>query len=228
MWSNGRVAGIQLLVWSCGTIIGWQKFVRPSSRCLCSHLVDLRNRQYTAETPDEVFDFLSAITPPNNSSQSPTHIAYDRSCTLLRHVLRSPSHQRWSPLQGGPQFIVDAWHFAGHSKNDRVCRECCDPDQGQDLVVPFVEKRARKRWERGGKKEAEVPERRWKRCFNTEVCFVLRVSSSFACSLTDCDFVRFAGRRTTQRVAQRVCTAAQEHDSGKSRLFVELVVASTV
>ncbi|ORY77185.1 hypothetical protein BCR35DRAFT_292255 [Leucosporidium creatinivorum] len=141
MWSAGQMAGIQLFIHACGCPIAWEKF-------------------YTPESTSEVLSFLSSIS--STPSSLPSYIAYDRACEILAAVTEEPDLQHWL---SDTKFIVDAWHFAGHSKVDELCRKFCDPapldGSAPDLVVPLVAKGR-------GRRTGEEQKRVHRRAFNTE------------------------------------------------------------
>lgn len=54
---------------------------------------------------------------------------YDNSCNLLRHL----RNIRNDYLLTRTTFVVDAFHFNVHSKDDTLCRTFCDPGLYADL-----------------------------------------------------------------------------------------------
>ncbi|KAK4047610.1 hypothetical protein OIV83_005268 [Microbotryomycetes sp. JL201] len=133
-----QVAGIQLLVYACGTVLAWHKLE-------------------TDEQASEVLSFLDKVDEQTKGTL-PKIVAYDSSCKLLAHIAdrstRDPHSSSSSSSSstssendsvpnwlGRTKLIVDAFHFTTHSKDDILCRTMCDPaplDGSQpDLVTPF-------------------------------------------------------------------------------------------
>jgi hypothetical protein len=146
MWSFGRKSQVQLLVGACGTIIGWEKV-----------------------SPDEdVRDLLAFLETISNGSTKdlPSIIAYDRACKVLGVVASDPKLLHWLD---DVKFIVDSFHYVGHSKKDALCRTFCDPapmdGSAPDLVTPFVEIEVP-----GSRRKSKGRSKRlFRRAFNTEV-----------------------------------------------------------
>lgn len=135
MFSYRRVDKIIVLVAACGSPIGWAK-------------------SFSDENLPSILNFLDSLSG-GDERLLPSFIAYDRACTIIPALVdEDPS---WLKKV---TWICDAFHFAGHSKNDVLCRKYCDPaplDGSQpDLVTPFVE-------------EGGEGVRVFRRAFNTEV-----------------------------------------------------------
>lgn len=145
MWSYGRIARIQVLVWACGCPAGWEKL-------------------YSNEDVPELLEFLDSVC--EDPAQLPTILAYDNACKILAYIAPRPELHHWLRRI---QLIVDSFHFAGHSKNDVLCRKFCDPapldGSAPDLVVPLVEVPPAT----SHKRRRAPLERSFRRAFNTEV-----------------------------------------------------------
>lgn len=183
--------------------------------------------QYTSESPDEVLSFLAAQPNP-----LPSYIAYDRSCSLLAHVIGNPALHSWLDHT---KLIVDAWHFAGHSKGDELCGQMCDPapkdGRSMDLLVPMVDP-SKPRHTRRVKKEEDEDEKEGVRrnkafylrqlCLEDEVkseqdassapprqrvfrrAFNTEVSKSWACLLTRSSVLTVLCVRTRLQAAEQL------------------------
>ncbi|KAJ6462620.1 hypothetical protein C8R45DRAFT_1055970 [Mycena sanguinolenta] len=107
---------LQTVQWACGVPIGWGKCYRSES---APHVLRILNNIW-----DDYPDF------------SPSYIAYDNACDLLRHIVHQNSDDIWLSTT---KFIVDAWHYIGHKATDVLCRTRCNPapmDGSQpDLVL---------------------------------------------------------------------------------------------
>lgn len=145
MWSYGRIARIQALIWACGCPAGWEKL-------------------YSNEDVPELLDFLDGIC--DDPTQLPSILAYDNACKILAYIAPRPELHHWLRRV---QLIVDSFHFAGHSKNDVLCRTFCDPapldGSAPDLVIPLVQVEPK-----DSRKRSRTPlKRSFRRAFNTEV-----------------------------------------------------------
>uniref|UniRef100_A0A0K3CCP8 FGENESH: predicted gene_3.622 protein n=1 Tax=Rhodotorula toruloides TaxID=5286 RepID=A0A0K3CCP8_RHOTO len=133
MWTFRRSKTLQTLVAACGAPLAWTTFA-------------------DGETPASVIDFLSTVhaqwspdaTSTTSRSAFPSYIAYDRSCDVLRSLLRKPASSGDSPLPPflrSSRLIVTAFHKQSHPQGDAFCDEFCDPTpldgRAPDLVVPY-------------------------------------------------------------------------------------------
>lgn len=91
--------------WSCGSVLSWGK---------C----------YESESITQVFQFMESTWPNQVAAQRPDFLAYDNACNLLRYMANHFLDSEWIR---GTRFIVDAFHYIGHSVNDRLCRFRCNP-----------------------------------------------------------------------------------------------------
>lgn len=167
MWACRRSKTLQTLVAACGAPLAWATFA-------------------DGETPASVIDFLSTVhaswSPDAASATSrstfPSYIAYDRSCDVLRSLLRKPSSSGDSPLPPflrSSRLIVTAFHKQSHPQGDAFCDEFCDPTpldgRAPDLVVPYKPV--------GGSSKRGPQLRTFERAFNTSVrCFLFPASLS--------------------------------------------------
>ncbi|CDR42214.1 hypothetical protein NBRC10512_001084 [Rhodotorula toruloides] len=155
MWACRRSKTLQTLVAACGAPLAWATFA-------------------DGETPASVIDFLSTVhaswSPDAASATSrstfPSYIAYDRSCDVLRSLLRKPSSSGDSPLPPflrSSRLIVTAFHKQSHPQGDAFCDEFCDPTpldgRAPDLVVPYKPV--------GGSSKRGPQLRTFERAFNT-------------------------------------------------------------
>ncbi|GEM07740.1 hypothetical protein Rt10032_c04g1757 [Rhodotorula toruloides] len=171
MWTFRRSKTLQTLVAACGVPLAWATFA-------------------DGEMPSSVIDFLSTVhaqwSPDMSSTTArspfPSYIAYDRSCDVLRALLRQPSSSGNSPL---PPFlhtsrlIVTAFHKQSHPRGDAFCDEFCDPTpldgRAPDLVVPYKPI---------GKSKKRAPQlRTFERAFNTSAAEQLNSTLSRFASL---------------------------------------------
>jgi len=120
-----RVYCVQLLTWSCGVPVAYDKL-------------------YKSESETQVFAFLEKVWPDELAYCRPDYFAYDRACFLLRHLVTSHVESRWLR---STRFIVDAWHYIGHRVDDIVCRARCNPapsDGSQpDLIIEETNQQGR-------------------------------------------------------------------------------------
>ncbi|KAJ7312273.1 hypothetical protein DFH08DRAFT_822306 [Mycena albidolilacea] len=95
---------LQTVQWACAYPIGWGK---------C----------YRSESSPQVLAILDRIWAEYPESK-PSFIAYDDTCSLLRHIVTQDSDSTWLLTT---KFIVDAWHYIGHRATDILCRLWCNP-----------------------------------------------------------------------------------------------------
>lgn len=100
---------------------------------------------------------LQTISNIFGDAPLPTFIAYDQGCKLLVAIQEDPKLYHW--LDKGMRIIVDTFHFNRHSPSDVVCREFCNPDASNDLVVPLVQR---------GEEADPAAHRVYRRAFNTQ------------------------------------------------------------
>ncbi|KAJ7078110.1 hypothetical protein C8R43DRAFT_1053419 [Mycena crocata] len=100
----GTTYCLQTFQWACGCPIGWGK---------C----------YTGEGSSQVLQIMDDIWEADPDSR-PSFLAYDDACNLFRHIVTQNPNSPW--IQS-TKFIVDAWHYIGHSAADILCRLWCNP-----------------------------------------------------------------------------------------------------
>ncbi|GMH37784.1 hypothetical protein BSKO_05657 [Bryopsis sp. KO-2023] len=112
-FAASRIHGFYVAMRVCGTVIG----VAP---------------MFTLESPEEMTSWLdNQIFMPNvgQALPRPTYLVYDRACQVLRCFFagNSLAHlaARW--LMGSTRWIVDRFHYFGHSRSDNVCAAYCSP-----------------------------------------------------------------------------------------------------
>ncbi len=89
----------------CGTILGYVP---------CKH----------GEKVEPVLELLSRIVPGPQQTNGTVYIVYDRACQVLGYLQRRKGYlgpYEWL-LRPGVKWIVDRFHFAGHSESDSLCR----------------------------------------------------------------------------------------------------------
>ncbi|BGP32647.1 hypothetical protein JCM10296v2_004428 [Rhodotorula toruloides] len=154
MWTFRRSKTLQTLVAACGAPLAWATFA-------------------DGETPASVIDFLSTVhaqwspdvASPSTRSTFPSYIAYDRSCDVLRSLLREPASgdSPLPPFLRTSRLVVTAFHKQSHPHGDAFCDEFCDPTpldgRAPDLVVPYKPV--------GGSSKRGPQLRTFERAFNT-------------------------------------------------------------
>lgn len=116
MFNYRKTSCILIMVYACGTVVGWDKLQEPET-----------------ESPEAVLNSMETVF----GDQLPAYIAYDRACKLLDTISAEPKLHRWFTAT---KLIVDTFHFTRHSPRHSACRKFCDPTSfdSKDLVVPMV------------------------------------------------------------------------------------------
>lgn len=96
---------VETCQWACGFPLGWAKF-------------------YNSESESQVVQFLETLWPDGALEPRPSFIAFDRACILLRYLANHFLDGVWIR---STRFIVDAFHYIGHSRDDVLCRTLCNP-----------------------------------------------------------------------------------------------------
>lgn len=159
MW-RPRKASIQIIAWSCGCLVGWEKFHLDESPSVVLNFVQ---RTFTPAPSTSPSPSPSASPSPTPSPSFPTYLAFDRACQVLRALPQVEELKWWIEFM---RFLCDGWHFEGHSVHDALCRKLCNPAplksvMREDLVVPLSEKGST----RAGRKKRYFFRRAW----NTQV-----------------------------------------------------------
>ncbi|KAJ7084760.1 hypothetical protein C8R43DRAFT_1092719 [Mycena crocata] len=100
----GTTYCLQTFQWACGCPIGWGK---------C----------YGGEGSSQVLQIMDNIWQSDPDSR-PSFLAYDNACNLFRHIVTQNPNSPWIR---STKFIVDAWHYIGHSAVDILCQLWCNP-----------------------------------------------------------------------------------------------------
>lgn len=109
---------IETLQWACGYPIVWTKF-------------------YKSESTRDVYKFLNDVW--DDPSTYPSFVAYDKACALLSHLQTSHADSLWFQ---STRFIVDTWHYIGHSAEDILCRTFCNPAPADGSQPDLILERA--------------------------------------------------------------------------------------
>eukprot|EP00951_Prasinocladus_malaysianus_P014120 scaffold107422_cov25-Prasinocladus_malaysianus.AAC.1 len=80
------------------------------------------------ESPRDLLQWLNSLFPTDDIR--PCYIVYDRACQVWRTLQPENSNADWAEIWGDPRMVmwlVDRFHYKGHSRDDDVCRVNCSP-----------------------------------------------------------------------------------------------------
>eukprot|EP00951_Prasinocladus_malaysianus_P014684 scaffold111840_cov50-Prasinocladus_malaysianus.AAC.1 len=80
------------------------------------------------ESPRDLLQWLNNLFPTD--ATRPCYVIYDRACQVWRTLQPGNTNAGWAETWGDPRvvmWLVDRFHYKGHSRDDEVCRLNCSP-----------------------------------------------------------------------------------------------------
>ncbi|KAJ7178474.1 hypothetical protein C8R43DRAFT_1188419 [Mycena crocata] len=157
----GTTYCLQTFQWACGCPIGWGK---------C----------YGGEGSSQVLQIMDDIWESDPDSR-PSFLAYDDACNLFRHIVTQNANSAWIR---STKFIVDAWHYIGHSATDILCRLWCNPaptnGSQPDLISVRVDDNGQTHTTRAFNTETAEQLNAWLNGYEAQLCQMTDINYDFS------------------------------------------------